>query len=155
MDILYRLTQGNEDRYPFIKGYGDFIGVLLDNHDRPLKLKRFRGAKRDENYQIVQRDGTVWHILGPDIQDSFRPSLSQCKLAENMMDRANDILSGHGVEAIRGNSDVRYFFDTVALYVNMGDTYETTILFDVNKFKFLIWCFGDWVEKYEKEYGIN
>jgi hypothetical protein len=35
----------------------------------------------------------------------------------------------------------------VALYVNMGDTYVPTLIYDVKKQKFIVASWGDWYEK--------
>ena len=39
----------------------------------------------------------------------------------------------------------------VASYVNMGDTYVATILYDIEKGEFFVTSWGDWVEEYERE----
>lgn len=62
----------------------------------------------------------------------------------------SQMLGGHGVEAIRGDEFDSYWGDTVAVYVNMGDTYTTTVLFDVDKGKFEITSYGDWIEREER-----
>lgn len=66
---------------------------------------------------------------------------------------ADQILEGHGVEAIRGNvlrggerHDTRYYGDILALHVNMGDTYVPTIIYDVGTDRFYAMSWGDWVE---------
>lgn len=63
-------------------------------------------------------------------------------------------LGGHGVEAIRGrNFDRGYWADIVALYVNMGDTYALTFVYDVELEKLFVTSWGDWVEAYEARTG--
>jgi hypothetical protein len=46
---------------------------------------------------------------------------------------------------------------TVALYVNMGDTYDATIIYDCLKDKFYVGTWGDWYEwrKKNKDYGLG
>ena len=58
-----------------------------------------------------------------------------------IMEAANEILGGYGVEGIRDSQD-----DWLS-YVNMGDTYDETLLYDsgLNEFKFGSW--GDFVEQ--------
>lgn len=67
------------------------------------------------------------------------------------MDQANDALRGHGVESqnlILDRSDsVR--FD----YVNLGDTYTATLIFDHHVDRFRVMSWGDVVEMYERRYG--
>lgn len=74
--------------------------------------------------------------------------------AEEVMQRANELLGGHGVEAIRveGAYVDNYHFDIVATYVNMGDTYNGTIVHDSENNSFHLTTYGDWLEQYENEY---
>lgn len=69
----------------------------------------------------------------------------------NFMERANDILGGNGVERLR-SSDGR----GKAYYVNMGDTYDTTLLFirSPGRDRFAVGSWGDWVESLENR-GIR
>jgi hypothetical protein len=71
------------------------------------------------------------------------------------MDLANELLDGHGIEAIRGEYHVdNYYFDTVALYVNMGDTYNATLFYETDTGRFKVTTMGDWVEKNQRKYSI-
>lgn len=74
---------------------------------------------------------------------------------DDILDMANDLLDGHGVEAIRGDYHVdNYYHDIVGLYVNMGDTYNLTLLYDTDRGKFYVTTMGDWVEKNDRRYKI-
>ncbi len=70
----------------------------------------------------------------------------------NLMDIFNEKLGGYGVEVLR-SSDFRksYWGDIIALYVNMGETYETTILYDINNEEFIKTSWGDFMENRENE----
>jgi len=74
---------------------------------------------------------------------------------DRVLDAANAALGGYGVEAIEGEWHDRYYQNIVALYVNMGDTYNTTILFDAVKGRFHVTSWGDWVERYGDELGVR
>jgi hypothetical protein len=75
---------------------------------------------------------------------------------ERSMDRINNLLHGYGVEAIRGDVSYEPFWmDAVALYVNMGDTYIPTVLYDVPKYAFRVMSWGDWVEINQRRYNIQ
>lgn len=70
---------------------------------------------------------------------------------ETAMTAADEILNGSGVEAIRGDdregTPYGYFWqDTVALYVNMGGTYDTTLVYDVGMDRIEVGSWGGWVE---------
>jgi hypothetical protein len=44
--------------------------------------------------------------------------------------------------------------DSAALYVNTGDAYDETVLFDVPMWRFYLTSLGNWVEAMGKRYGI-
>lgn len=69
----------------------------------------------------------------------------------NAMNEINKILDGYGVESIRVNDTHSYYWQDIGLlYVNFGDTYDQTILYDVDKNRFEALSWGDWVEYNEK-----
>lgn len=60
-----------------------------------------------------------------------------------------------GIEPIRdpdGGLD-GYWGDSVALYVNTGDTYNATVVYDVERDAFYCTSWGDWLEAYERRIG--
>lgn len=66
---------------------------------------------------------------------------------EQLMCAANQIIEGHGCEAIFG---VGAIWPDVE-YVNTGDTYNTTLLFDYLENRLMITTWGDWIEYAEKQ----
>jgi hypothetical protein len=74
---------------------------------------------------------------------------------EKIMKRINELINGFGVESIRGDYVSHFWQDTVALYVNMGDTYDTTILFNTNTKMPMITDMGYFVEKNTRKYNIQ
>lgn len=76
---------------------------------------------------------------------------------EDAMLAIDKILGTYGTEAITAENSAHsgYFYDAVALYVNTGDTYNPTILYDVNKRRFELTTWGDWVENNDRKYGIR
>ena len=67
---------------------------------------------------------------------------------ERVMCALNEIIEGHGVESIVPIDSDRPSYD----YVNMGDTYATTILMRDDG-KFIVACWGDIVEKHMNWYA--
>jgi hypothetical protein len=69
--------------------------------------------------------------------------------ADLVMDIIDYYLDNHGVEAINHESfwNGKYWRDTGAIYSNAGDTYGTTVLYDINKEEFLVTSWGDWYEQ--------
>ena len=67
---------------------------------------------------------------------------------EMVMCAFNEILEGYGIEAIRDENVWidGFHMDIVAVYVNMGDSYTTTILLDHEENEYVVTSYGDWVE---------
>ena len=75
------------------------------------------------------------------------PSLTELKLCA-----LNELIEGYGTEAITGPEYINnYCMYINAVYINTGDTYALTVLFDYRTNKFSLTSFGDYVEKYIKE----
>lgn len=82
--------------------------------------------------------------------DNFHTDCS-CRL-----DALDELLSTFGVEPIRTSEHIdRYWFDCRACYLNTGDTYNTTILFDTKKDRFYLTSWGDFVESLEGKKDDN
>lgn len=71
------------------------------------------------------------------------------------LDLANRFMQAYGVEAVRGKWVDNYYGDAVALYVNTGNSYTGTLLYDTVRGKFEVTSWGDFVEKYERRYKIS
>lgn len=68
--------------------------------------------------------------------------------AEALLREADEVIDGFGVEAIRdGDGDV------IAEYVNTGDTYNPTFVWDYGEEEMYYTSWGDWVEDYERRTG--
>jgi hypothetical protein len=73
------------------------------------------------------------------------------------MELADTTIRGHGVEEIVGFRNSSQEMKTVALYVNTGDIYNGTIIYDCLADKLYVGTYGDWVEWREKnkDYGLG
>ena len=69
------------------------------------------------------------------------------------MKLADEIIDGCGVESILDYKNSSVYPHVVCDYVNLGDTYEPTLVYrhDIAKFQVLSW--GVVVERYEKRWG--
>lgn len=84
---------------------------------------------------------------------SIRKALEECRdVRGNFSDRvlkalktADSLIGGHGVEYIRSSEDTMHSVEGIE-YVNMGDTYRTTVLFDWARGTFDICPWGNIVE---------
>ena len=88
------------------------------------------------------------------LRDTERRPFNSAYNVNRVLNELNKMLEGCGIEPIRGEFWDKYFGDVHADYINMGDTYAGTILFDYHKWKFYVTTFGDWVESNSKRYGI-
>ena len=91
------------------------------------------GKRKTMTYVSVQEwCGQCWYLMN---------------YTARLMYALNEILEGYGVEPIWGSeSDTQ----PIAEYVNMGDTYNTTLLLDYDKDRVVLTSLGDWVEKNER-----
>lgn len=77
---------------------------------------------------------------------ALRNALLVCS-ADETLELANTLLEGFGVEAVRDNEWSGYFGDIGLLYVNTGDTYTTTLLYDTRTSRYYVASLGDFLEK--------
>lgn len=76
--------------------------------------------------------------------------------ADKVLDLADKMLETYGVEFIEGDYQVdRHYYNIVALYLNTGDTYGATLLFETERERFVLTTMGDWVERNERRYSIR
>lgn len=76
--------------------------------------------------------------------------------ADKALDEINEIIGGHGIEPINGDHHVsNYYGDIVALYVNTGDTYNATVIYETEEGRFHVTTMGDWVEQFQETYNIR
>ena len=73
---------------------------------------------------------------------------------EVLMQRANKMMDGFGVEALRqeGAYVDQYHGDIIATYVDLGDTYAATLLLDSDTGSFHLTSYGGWLEVWEAEH---
>ena len=99
-----------------------------------------RGASDPEAYASVQK----WIA-----QCYNRPSPN-----ELIMCAFNEILDGYGVEVVRSYNWDNFYGDAAAVYVNVGDTYDNTIVYEVANDRYITTTLGDWVEANERRLAL-
>jgi hypothetical protein len=74
--------------------------------------------------------------------------LARLDAAEAQLARVSAASGGHGVEVLWREESARYDPHAVpdAFYVNRGDPYVTTQLYDVGRDEFVTVAWGDWLE---------
>lgn len=76
--------------------------------------------------------------------------------AEETIEKLSVMMDAYDYESITSlNTWQKYWQDTVAIYVNMGDTYITTIIFNTVEDKFEVGSIGNWIEENQEEYEIK
>lgn len=75
--------------------------------------------------------------------------------AESTMDFINTVTNENGVETVNGDGPGGFWRDAVLLYVNRGDTYDTTICYDTTKEQFFLGSWGDWVERFGEKMHVE
>ena len=96
----------------------------------------------------------LWKAIEAACQDG------RWKSIERAMRLANDTLRGHGVETVNietasgpGVSDGVFPSELSLDYVNFGDTYSNTLIFDYYLHRFRVTSWGDVVEAWENRWG--
>lgn len=96
------------------------------------------------------------YVSRPMILDLYRQleRAHRGREVEAVMRYANELIDAHGVEALRqeGAYVDRYHFDIIATYVNMGDPYVLTLLYDSENHAFLLTSYGGFLEAWEAEH---
>ncbi len=91
--------------------------------------------------------------LDPESFDSVDRWVRQCYHRPNqnelIMAALDELLGGFGVECIREDCDD----SPAADYINQGDSYNTTILYCHIRDRFIVACWGDYIEWLERRNG--
>jgi hypothetical protein len=70
-------------------------------------------------------------------------------MVDEIMEILNDRMGGFGIEALRGKENDKYLGDVIALYIDMGDTYARTVIYDTQEKEFHLKSWGDFMESRE------
>jgi len=90
-----------------------------------------------------------------DIVDNLnnRKDIIKPDMVDEIMEFLNDRMGGFGIQALRGDVNDKYYGDVLALYVDMGDTYTPTVIYDTQEKEFHYTSWGDFMENYESSDG--
>ena len=167
------LAQGYDERSPKRRKLSQYLDeqhdVLREMRHRGLdttKLPETRSnpGVRSWGHAITSKNllgsfrGGRWALSTADAKRivAMKKGLSTGREVEDFLKAAAEMIGAYGVEAIEGNVHVNSFFQNhVALYINTGDTYEPTILYDTVAREFGITTMGDFVEVMGEEYEIR
>lgn len=113
-------------------------------HPATIGLGAARSALERDLVDHLKIDPASAHTLAAEL----KAAAGDHEAVDRVMDKVNQKLNAHGVEAIEGKWHDRYYMNIVLLYVNRGDTYDATLLYDTEKEKFSVGSWGDWVERH-------
>jgi hypothetical protein len=65
---------------------------------------------------------------------------------DEALDYANTCLAGYGVEAIHDDGWSHYYLSIGLLYINRGDPYTPTLMFDTRSDTFVTAAWGDYID---------
>jgi hypothetical protein len=125
----------------------DLAGEYCDNLRNDIVYLRKEIEFRGRSSKFVE--DAVLYLKLPDHEARQLENAIMTLSPEDAMKRADELLSGYGVESIRDERRwVSHFWqDTALLYVNMGDTYDDTLCYDTYKKEFFVGSWGDFVEE--------
>ena len=112
----------------------------IDNSVKYQFIERI--CNREVNSNILKQ----FKANKPLIKQCFNP-LRSINLEMNAL---NELLDGYGIEPIK-NEKIwinSYWQNCIALYINMGDSYLMTIVYDTREEKFLLTTHADFIENH-------
>lgn len=91
--------------------------------------------------------------LDPLTVESLPSNIRYFSREEQIMEALNELLECYGVEGLRveGAWIDNEHGDIVAHYLNTGDAYTETVLYDPMKDEFVLTTYGDWLDEWERE----
>jgi hypothetical protein len=135
-------------RWSRIKDFQD----LAEEEKRWLYiLLEYPERVRDAEEGLIVRDINENHLQRHDAYSDVHRRWETT--VDRVLDLANELLQGHGVEAIqdeRAHVD-SYYFNIIGLYVNMGDTYNQTVVYDTDEQVFQVTDWGDFYDCWAQE----
>lgn len=103
---------------------------------------------------VTQKEITKYLRLSKDnTQKLYKTLNDDTKSVDEKLEYANTLMNQFGVESLRDEDAWidRYYLDTILLYVNTGETYDATLLYDTSCDNFLIGSWGDWYENWKMD----
>lgn len=137
------------------------MSKLIDNGISDQELKKYWDIDQlrlQLIYSVIQldNDDSMDDCLGmfKSVQELRKQSFNKHDSYYEKLTVLNELIDGHGIEAIQVSSELyqdRYYGNCIGEYVNLGDTYELTIVWNTidHEFEFISW--GDYFEQKEME----
>jgi hypothetical protein len=132
---------------------------LIDNDYSNVELERAWQIERPTTIKIKEiiKDQGIHLSEFDSVQYLRKQCFNPPDRINEQLEALNELINGFGVEAIRIDDYHynNYWCDCIGLYVNLGDTYTLTIIYNVidNQFEFTSW--GDFYESKEQEIRLD
>jgi len=115
-----------------------------------------------EAFQIQLTEvSTIYKILNRQIDLGKFKSVDQLRrqcfnppdVINEQLEAINEVIDGFGIESstIEGYFKSHYWQDAVCLYVNQGESYALTVLYDIVNEKWELTSWGDFIESIENQ----
>lgn len=119
-------------------------------HTKVSNMKKTAGSADFTAQDLVKAFRDVDQDVADEIMDIIQ-DVGSDRETSKAMSEIDKLIETHGVESIEGADQGRYWFNTVALYCNTGDTYAATILYNVAEGKFELTSYGEFIETHEND----
>jgi hypothetical protein len=123
------------------------------NWDHPATERRNNPRRRTVRRNPSPRPSvkTLSHIVTPAEAKKLR-DMMETSSARSVLRAASRMMDGFDVEYIASSSDTSRNREGLS-YVNMGDSYMTTLIYDHGKGRYIVSSWGDIVERDTKRFG--
>lgn len=114
--------------------------------------------------QALTVRGLLHGEINPDDEQRFPKTVAwkkQCynppKRLDLLLEALNEATEGHGTEPINIEQAWvdRYWMDCCAVYVNVGEAYAPTIVYDTDRDRFDLLGWADMVERLERRHRVR
>ena len=104
----------------------------------------------------LDNDETIDDCLGmfKSVQQLRKQCFNKPDTIQEKLTVLNELIDGHGVEPIQVSEELyqdSYYGNCIGEYINLGDTYITTIVFNTIEREWLVTSWGDYFESKESE----
>lgn len=120
------------DKFESREGSRKHKNIEFDYFTKATKTKMLR-EEVDDNMQAICEKLNANNISGHGVSE--------------ILNQYNHTLGGYGVEVVRDHQFRKFWGDIALEYINMGDSYIKTIIYDVEKEVFVCDTLGDYIEK--------
>jgi hypothetical protein len=134
----------------------DLVKEFLMNHRQGRRASAVRVVRRflaNDRITVDDLEEIGGNMLeGDEDLEGLAKKLQRANVrnADDLLEEADKVLKTFGVEAIWEEGE---YSQPAAIYLNTGDSYALTLVFDYVEGELMLTGWGDYVEHFEREYG--